>query len=207
MWQLQSGGWGGVRPRAPAPQRRPLLRIWLQIQKACAVQVRNSTIRWNFIVYPRLENPIQVTRVFFNAVTETALAVGIASLGRPEQSARKPSALPVKAHHPAQVSPLQEELEHCIERCQRTKPYWWTDIAAFCMLGNSSHCPPPSNAEDNTICVDNGRCHNGECNPFCEATQNLRSCACNGKIRKVWRLDCRRFKLTMWALCRDGGLL
>ncbi|XP_056914189.1 disintegrin and metalloproteinase domain-containing protein 17a isoform X2 [Takifugu flavidus] len=45
--------------------------------------------------------------------------------------------------------------------------------------GNSSHCPPPSNAVDNTICVDNGRCHNGECNPFCEATQNLRSCACN----------------------------
>lgn len=34
---------------------------------------------------------------------------------------------------------------------------------------------------DNMVCVDNGRCHNGECNPFCEAVQNLQSCACNGK--------------------------
>lgn len=131
MWELQSGGWGGVRPRAPAPQRRPLLHIWLQIQKACAVQVRNSTIRWNLIVYPRRENPIQVTHVFFTAVTETALAVGIASLKRQEQSVRKPSALPAKAHHPAQVRPLQDELEHCIERCQTMEPYWWADIASF----------------------------------------------------------------------------
>ncbi|XP_020496356.2 disintegrin and metalloproteinase domain-containing protein 17a isoform X1 [Labrus bergylta] len=45
--------------------------------------------------------------------------------------------------------------------------------------GNSSECPPPENAEDNTVCVDNGRCHDGECNPFCEAMQNLQSCACN----------------------------
>ncbi|XP_076021692.1 disintegrin and metalloproteinase domain-containing protein 17a [Genypterus blacodes] len=45
--------------------------------------------------------------------------------------------------------------------------------------GNSSECPPPENALDNTVCVDNGLCHNGECNPFCEATQNLQSCACN----------------------------
>nr|XP_046267975.1 disintegrin and metalloproteinase domain-containing protein 17a [Scatophagus argus] len=45
--------------------------------------------------------------------------------------------------------------------------------------GNSSECPPPENAKDNTTCVDNGRCLNGECNPFCEAMQNLQSCACN----------------------------
>lgn len=45
--------------------------------------------------------------------------------------------------------------------------------------GNSSECPPPENADDNTTCVDNGRCLNGECNPFCEAMQNLQSCACN----------------------------
>lgn len=49
------------------------------------------------------------------------------------------------------------------------------------MLGNSSRCPPPENAANDTVCVDNGRCHNGECNPFCEAMQNLQSCACNGK--------------------------
>ncbi|XP_010778871.1 disintegrin and metalloproteinase domain-containing protein 17a isoform X2 [Notothenia coriiceps] len=45
--------------------------------------------------------------------------------------------------------------------------------------GNSSQCPPPANAEDKMVCVDNGRCLNGECNPFCEAMQNLQSCACN----------------------------
>ncbi|KAK2826017.1 hypothetical protein Q5P01_020231 [Channa striata] len=49
---------------------------------------------------------------------------------------------------------------------------------SFC-TGNSSECPPPENAADNTVCVDNGRCHNGECQPFCEAVQHLQSCACN----------------------------
>ncbi|XP_077394647.1 disintegrin and metalloproteinase domain-containing protein 17-like isoform X1 [Festucalex cinctus] len=49
---------------------------------------------------------------------------------------------------------------------------------AFC-TGNSSECPRPENAADNTVCVDNGLCRNGECNPFCEAVQNLQSCACN----------------------------
>ncbi|GAA6213513.1 disintegrin and metalloproteinase domain-containing protein 17 isoform X2 [Lates japonicus] len=45
--------------------------------------------------------------------------------------------------------------------------------------GISSECPPPAKAADNTVCVDNGLCRKGECNPFCEATQNLQSCACN----------------------------
>ncbi|XP_070835227.1 disintegrin and metalloproteinase domain-containing protein 17a isoform X3 [Chaetodon trifascialis] len=62
-------------------------------------------------------------------------------------------------------------------RCQEA-------ISATCKgisscTGNSSQCPPPENADDNTTCVDNGRCLNGECNPFCEAMQNLQSCACN----------------------------
>ncbi|XP_041810054.1 disintegrin and metalloproteinase domain-containing protein 17a [Chelmon rostratus] len=62
-------------------------------------------------------------------------------------------------------------------RCQEA-------ISATCKgksscTGNSSQCPPPENANDNTTCVDNGRCLNGECNPFCEAMQNLQSCACN----------------------------
>lgn len=56
------------------------------------------------------------------------------------------------------------------------------------MLGNSSKCPPPENAEDNMVCVDNGRCHNGECNPFCEAVQSLQSCACNGKEQDQGRV-------------------
>lgn len=86
--------------------------------------------------------------------------------------------------------PLQVKLSHFIDRCQTMKNNELTDISSSSMLGNSSHCPPPSNAKDNTTCVDNGRCHNGECNPFCEATQNLRSCACNGKKRDVW---CRFF--------------
>ncbi|CAG10510.1 unnamed protein product, partial [Tetraodon nigroviridis] len=57
--------------------------------------------------------------------------------------------------------------------------------------GLSSLCPPPSNAEDNTTCVDNGRCQNGECIPFCEATQNLRSCACN-ETEHSCKVCCRR---------------
>lgn len=58
---------------------------------------------------------------------------------------------------------------------------WTISQSFFHIIGNSSQCPPPANANDSTVCVDNGRCHNGECNPFCEAMQNLRSCACNGK--------------------------
>ncbi|KAM6973046.1 disintegrin and metalloproteinase domain-containing protein 17-like [Aplochiton taeniatus] len=49
---------------------------------------------------------------------------------------------------------------------------------SFC-TGNSSECPPPAKAPDNTICVDSGRCLKGECNPYCEAMHNLKSCACN----------------------------
>lgn len=57
--------------------------------------------------------------------------------------------------------------------------------------GNSSQCPPPGNAKDDTVCVDNGRCRNGECNPFCEAMQNLRSCACN-ETENSCKVCCRR---------------
>uniref|UniRef100_A0A8C3AFL8 ADAM metallopeptidase domain 17a n=1 Tax=Cyclopterus lumpus TaxID=8103 RepID=A0A8C3AFL8_CYCLU len=62
-------------------------------------------------------------------------------------------------------------------RCQ--EPISATCKGISSCTGNSSQCPPPENAEDDTVCVDNGRCHNGECNPFCEAMQNLQSCACN----------------------------
>ncbi|XP_069008393.1 disintegrin and metalloproteinase domain-containing protein 17a isoform X1 [Embiotoca jacksoni] len=62
-------------------------------------------------------------------------------------------------------------------RCQ--EPISATCKGISSCTGNSSQCPPPESAADNTLCVDNGRCHNGECNPFCEAMQNLQSCACN----------------------------
>ncbi|NXX39584.1 ADA17 protein, partial [Tricholaema leucomelas] len=49
---------------------------------------------------------------------------------------------------------------------------------SFC-TGNSSECPPPGNAPDDTVCVDMGKCKAGECVPFCERERSLRSCACN----------------------------
>ncbi|TKS86646.1 Disintegrin and metalloproteinase domain-containing protein 17 [Collichthys lucidus] len=74
-------------------------------------------------------------------------------------------------------------------RCQEA-------ISATCKgisscTGNSSKCPPPENAMDNMVCVDNGRCLNGECNPFCEAVQNLQSCACN-ETEDSCKVCCRR---------------
>lgn len=47
--------------------------------------------------------------------------------------------------------------------------------------GNSSECPPPGNAEDDTVCLDLGKCKDGKCVPFCEREQQLESCACNGE--------------------------
>ncbi|KAM3856888.1 disintegrin and metalloproteinase domain-containing protein 17 isoform 2-T2 [Vipera latastei] len=49
---------------------------------------------------------------------------------------------------------------------------------SYC-TGNSSDCPPPGNALDDTVCVDLGKCKDGECVPFCEWEKSLRSCACN----------------------------
>uniref|UniRef100_A0A8D0I5B7 ADAM metallopeptidase domain 17 n=1 Tax=Sus scrofa TaxID=9823 RepID=A0A8D0I5B7_PIG len=49
---------------------------------------------------------------------------------------------------------------------------------SYC-TGNSSECPPPGNAEDDTVCLDLGRCKDGKCVPFCEREQRLESCACN----------------------------
>ncbi|KAE8605038.1 hypothetical protein XENTR_v10014947 [Xenopus tropicalis] len=49
---------------------------------------------------------------------------------------------------------------------------------SYC-TGSSSECPTPGNAENDTVCVDLGKCVNGECRPFCEIERNLKSCACN----------------------------
>ncbi|XP_036928148.1 disintegrin and metalloproteinase domain-containing protein 17a isoform X1 [Acanthopagrus latus] len=70
--------------------------------------------------------------------------------------------------------------------------------------GNSSQCPPPANAADNTTCVDNGKCHNGECNPFCEAMQNLQSCACN-ETEHSCKVCCRGQDGTCSPFVQDNG--
>ncbi|XP_028906446.1 disintegrin and metalloproteinase domain-containing protein 17 [Ornithorhynchus anatinus] len=49
---------------------------------------------------------------------------------------------------------------------------------SYC-TGNSSECPPPGNAADDTVCLDLGKCKDGVCIPFCEREKNLQSCACN----------------------------
>ncbi|XP_064412459.1 disintegrin and metalloproteinase domain-containing protein 17 isoform X2 [Latimeria chalumnae] len=49
---------------------------------------------------------------------------------------------------------------------------------SFC-TGNSSECPPPNNAPNDTVCVDMGRCRGGECIPFCRAEMGREPCACN----------------------------
>lgn len=51
-----------------------------------------------------------------------------------------------------------------------------------CVPGNHSECPPPANAPDHTVCLDNGKCLDGECVPFCQAFLMLQPCACNGSI-------------------------
>ncbi|EGW13806.1 Disintegrin and metalloproteinase domain-containing protein 17, partial [Cricetulus griseus] len=47
-----------------------------------------------------------------------------------------------------------------------------------CPKGNSSECPPPGDAEDDTVCLDLGKCKAGKCIPFCKREQELESCAC-----------------------------
>lgn len=69
------------------------------------------------------------------------------------------------------------KFERAGTRCQ--EPISATCKGISSCTGNSSRCPPPENAADDTMCVDKGRCKNGECNPFCEAMQSLQSCACN----------------------------
>ncbi|MEE6476785.1 hypothetical protein FKM82_011217 [Ascaphus truei] len=49
---------------------------------------------------------------------------------------------------------------------------------SYC-TGDSSDCPPPVNAADETVCVDLGKCYGGECTPFCEIEKKRPSCACN----------------------------
>ncbi|XP_062378028.1 disintegrin and metalloproteinase domain-containing protein 17a [Sardina pilchardus] len=74
----------------------------------------------------------------------------------------------------------------CCKGCEFERPEKTCQepITATCKglsqcTGTSSECPAPGNLEDETVCVDMGRCRGGECVPFCEALHNLVSCACN----------------------------
>ena len=67
------------------------------------------------------------------------------------------------------------------------------DLCARRVLpGNSSECPPPGNAADDTVCLDLGKCKDGKCVPFCEREQRLESCACNGERISMLRPRRRR---------------
>uniref|UniRef100_A0A3Q1HPQ6 ADAM metallopeptidase domain 17a n=1 Tax=Acanthochromis polyacanthus TaxID=80966 RepID=A0A3Q1HPQ6_9TELE len=87
-------------------------------------------------------------------------------------------------------------------RCQ--EPISATCKGTSSCTGISSQCPPPENAADHTVCVDNGRCHNGECIPFCEAMQNLQSCACN-ETENSCKVCCRRKDGTCSPFIQDSG--
>ncbi|KAF7668699.1 hypothetical protein LDENG_00298440 [Lucifuga dentata] len=97
------------------------------------------------------------------------------------------------------------KFEQAGTRCQ--EPISATCKGMSSCTGNSSECPPPENAKDNTVCVDNGLCHGGECNPFCEATQNLQSCACN-ETEDSCKVCCRGKDGTCSPFTKlDGSLL
>ncbi|CAL1585754.1 unnamed protein product [Knipowitschia caucasica] len=49
---------------------------------------------------------------------------------------------------------------------------------SYC-TGNSSECPAPLSAPDNSSCLDSGSCVGGVCVPFCEVELKLPPCACN----------------------------
>ncbi|XP_037342179.2 disintegrin and metalloproteinase domain-containing protein 17a isoform X2 [Pungitius pungitius] len=89
-------------------------------------------------------------------------------------------------------------------RCQ--EPISATCKGTSSCTGNSSQCPPPKNAVDNTLCVDNGRCLNGDCNPFCEAMQNLQSCACN-ETEDSCKVCCRRKDGTCSPFRQNGSFI
>ncbi|KAM7403125.1 hypothetical protein PAMA_003848 [Pampus argenteus] len=89
-------------------------------------------------------------------------------------------------------------------RCQ--EPISATCKGISTCTGKSSRCPPPANAMDDTVCVDNGRCHNGDCKPFCEAMQNLRSCACN-ETEDSCKVCCRTKDGTCTPFIQSNGSL
>lgn len=153
MWELQSGGWGRVRPRVTPPQRWPLLLIRLQIQRWCTVQVwdpnnrslvQNPLVKSKYILKHwihwlnlrclKIFVLVWVTYVSVSTVTETALAVRIASLSRLEQGARNPLALPVKAYPPAQVS------ASCWCNARTAATTWRLFSSVFCTFFKMINC-------------------------------------------------------------------
>lgn len=48
--------------------------------------------------------------------------------------------------------------------------------------GRNAECPPSKPRDDNSPCIDNGKCENGVCLPFCESQKlGLESCLCSGE--------------------------
>uniref|UniRef100_A0A672SL72 Disintegrin and metalloproteinase domain-containing protein 17-like n=1 Tax=Sinocyclocheilus grahami TaxID=75366 RepID=A0A672SL72_SINGR len=72
--------------------------------------------------------------------------------------------------------------------------------------GNSSECPTPGNLDNNTECVDKGRCQKGECIPFCEALHDLESCACN-ETENSCKVCCRSRSGLCTPFDSDGSYL
>lgn len=76
--------------------------------------------------------------------------------------------------------------------------------ASRVLAGNSSECPPPGNAADDTVCLDLGKCKDGKCVPFCEREQQRESCACNGECTSVPR-PCSRIGAGHACLAPPAG--
>ncbi|XP_071957678.1 ADAM 17-like protease isoform X2 [Antedon mediterranea] len=89
----------------------------------------------------------------------------------------------------------------CCERCQfapKTKACRETEYAdtgckqdAFC-TGRSANCPKAIPKKDDTICIENGKCRNGICMPFCEVNSMI-SCICTDSSESCYWC-CKRFE-------------
>lgn len=192
--QLQGGGRRGVRPRSPPPEQRRMLHARMQIETRQAVQVQET-------------RSVSMDETFFNrcghngfrSLTEGPFV--FSDRNSPccqgcmfkEKGARCQEAISATCKNTSACTGVWLQMTE--NSTGLSQPSSWriiftfdtcrfTFVPVWFLPGNSSHCPPPKNANDNTTCVDNGRCNKGECNPFCEAFHNLQSCACNGK-RKI----------------------
>ncbi|KAI1280716.1 ADAM 17-like protease [Halotydeus destructor] len=76
-----------------------------------------------------------------------------------------------------------------VASCSRGNPLACTRDS-YCD-GYSASCPVPEHQANGEECLDNGKCRNGVCVPFCE-TQGLHSCMCDDKTNACIRC-CRRF--------------
>lgn len=57
--------------------------------------------------------------------------------------------------------------------------------------GNSAICPPSYPQDNDSPCLDKGKCYNGSCIPFCE-TIGLQSCMCDIKPDDYCKRCCKQ---------------